>query len=100
MCLKIYNLLGYKEHGFCYRKGAIFNENKKYQNSCQYLSNGICVWTVIEGKSKYIHMIDDFDCTKCGKCIAVCEEKAIIQISGKLPKLPNRLTKVGRFKKR
>lgn len=48
MCLKIYNLLGYKEHGFCYRKGAIFNENKKYQNSCQYLSNGICVWTVLK----------------------------------------------------
>ena len=54
----------------------------------------------IDGKSNYIHMIDDFECTKCGKCIAVCEEKAIIQTSGKLPKLPNRLTKVGRFKKR
>ena len=47
MCLKIYNLLGYKEHGFCYRKGAIFNENEKYQNSCQYFFNGISVWIVL-----------------------------------------------------
>ena len=44
-------------------------------------------------------MIDEFDCDKCGKCIEACEEGAIIKTSGKVPKLPNRLTKVGRFKR-
>lgn len=60
----------------------------------------VCPKDCIEGKAKYIHMIDDFDCIKCGKCIEACEEGAIRQTTGKLPKLPNRLTKVGRFKKR
>ena len=60
----------------------------------------VCPKDCIEGKAKYIHMIDDFDCTKCGKCMEVCDEDAIVQTTGKLPKLPNRLTKVGKFKKR
>lgn len=60
----------------------------------------VCPKDCIEGKAKYIHMIDEFDCTKCGKCMEVCEEDAIIQTTGKLPKLPDRLTKVGKFKKR
>ena len=59
----------------------------------------VCPEDCIEGKPKYIHMIDEFDCTKCGKCIEVCEDEAIIQTAGKLPKLPNRLTKVGKFRK-
>lgn len=60
----------------------------------------ICPQDCIEGKMKYIHMIDEFDCTKCGKCIEHCAEGAIQRTSGKLPKLPDRLTKVGKFKKR
>ncbi len=59
----------------------------------------VCPADCIEGKAKFIHMIDEFECTKCGKCIEACEEEAIIQTSGKLPKLPSRLTKVGKFKK-
>lgn len=59
----------------------------------------ICPKDCIEGKNGYIHMIDTFDCTKCGKCISACEEEAIIRTTGKVPKLPNRLTKVGRFRK-
>ncbi len=59
----------------------------------------VCPAECIEGKAKYIHMIDEFECTKCGKCIEACEEGAVIQTSGKLPKLPGRLTKVGKFKK-
>ena len=59
----------------------------------------VCPADCIEGKAKYIHMIDEFDCTRCGKCIDACEEEASIKTSGKLPKLPNRLTKVGKFKK-
>ncbi len=59
----------------------------------------VCPLDCIEGRPKYIHMIDDMTCNKCGKCIEVCEEQAIVKTSGKVPKLPNRLTKVGRFKK-
>lgn len=59
----------------------------------------VCPKDCIEGKAKYIHMIDDFDCTKCGKCIEACPEDAIVQTTGKVPKLPNRLTKVGKFRK-
>lgn len=59
----------------------------------------VCSKDCIEGKSGYIHMIDEFECSKCRACIAECEEGAILQVSGKLPKLPNRLTKVGKFKK-
>ncbi len=60
----------------------------------------VCPVDAIEGKAGYIHMIDEFECTKCGKCIAACDNDAIIQTSGRLPKLPTRLTKVGKFKKR
>lgn len=60
----------------------------------------VCPLDCIEGRPKYIHMIDDMTCDKCGKCITVCEEEAIIKTSDKVPKLPNRLTKVGRFKRR
>ena len=59
----------------------------------------VCPADCIEGKAKFIHMIDEFECTKCGKCIEACEEDAVVLTSGKLPKLPSRLTKVGKFKK-
>lgn len=60
----------------------------------------VCPEDCIEGRAKYIHMIDEFDCTRCGKCIEVCGEDAIIKTSDRLPKLPTRLTKVGRFKRK
>lgn len=59
----------------------------------------VCPVDCIDGKAKYIHMIDEFECTKCGKCMEACGEDAIIQTAGKLPKLPNRLVKVGKFKR-
>lgn len=59
----------------------------------------VCPVDCIEGKAGYIHMIDELDCTKCGKCIEVCGDEAIKKASGKLPKLPDRLTKCGKFKK-
>jgi NAD-dependent dihydropyrimidine dehydrogenase PreA subunit len=59
----------------------------------------VCAVDCIEGKKGFIHMIDDFECTKCGKCVAACEYEAIIQTSGRVPKLPDRLTKCGKFKK-
>lgn len=60
----------------------------------------VCPQDCIEGKAGYIHMIDEFDCTKCGKCIEVCENDAVISTTGRVPKLPTRLTKCGKFKKR
>jgi NADH:ubiquinone oxidoreductase, NADH-binding (51 kD) subunit len=59
----------------------------------------VCPVDCIEGKAGYIHMIDELDCTKCGKCIEVCESEAIRKASGKTPKLPDRLTKCGKFRK-
>ncbi len=71
-------------------------------NECQGCEEcaDVCPAGAIEGKAGYIHMIDEFECTKCGKCIAACENEAIIQTTGRVPKLPTRLTKCGKFKKR
>lgn len=60
----------------------------------------VCPADCIEGKNGFIHMIDEFDCTKCGKCIEACEYDAIVKTTGRIPKLPTRLTKCGKFKKR
>jgi NAD-dependent dihydropyrimidine dehydrogenase PreA subunit len=60
----------------------------------------VCPVNCIEGKSGYIHIIDEFDCTKCGKCMDVCSDDAVMKTTGRLPKLPERLTRVGRFNRR
>ena len=59
----------------------------------------VCPEDAIEGKAGYISMLDEYECTKCGKCIEACENGAIQFASGRMPKLPDRLTKVGRFRK-
>ena len=33
-------------------------------------------------------VIDGFDCTRCGKCLEVCQNGAVKRTSGRLPKLP------------
>lgn len=58
-----------------------------------------CPLDCIQGKAGFIHMIDEFECTKCGKCIEVCSDNAIKQAAGRVPKLPDRLMKCGKFKK-
>jgi len=58
----------------------------------------ICPADCIEGKDGFIHMIDEIDCTRCGECSKACPEKAVILTSGRVPKLPSRLTKCGRFR--
>ncbi len=57
----------------------------------------VCPVECIDGKKGFIHMIDEFECTSCGKCIEVCDECAILKSDGKVPKLPRKLTKVGKF---
>jgi NADH:ubiquinone oxidoreductase subunit F (NADH-binding)/NAD-dependent dihydropyrimidine dehydrogenase PreA subunit len=59
----------------------------------------VCPVDCIEGDDGFIHMIDELDCIKCGKCIEVCPEDAILKATGRLPKLPKKLTKVGKFKR-
>lgn len=83
--------------GVCFSAETIYIDPKLCQGCGDCMD--VCPKDCIEGKAKYIHMIDDFDCDKCGKCIEACEEGAIIKTSGKVPKLPNRLTKVGRFRR-
>lgn len=60
---------------------------------------GKCPLNCIEGLPGYIHMIEDIDCNKCGKCIEFCKAGAIIKTTGNVPKLPDRLTPIGRFKR-
>ena len=54
----------------------------------------ICPENCIESKAGYVSVIDGFDCTRCGKCLEICEKGAIIKTSGRLPKLPNKPTRV------
>lgn len=51
----------------------------------------------IEGKKKFIYMIDPDMCTGCGKCVSSCDEEAIKVNDGTI-KLPKKLTRVGKFK--
>lgn len=83
--------------GVCFSAETIYIDPKACTGCGDCMD--VCPKDCIEGKVKFIHMIDDFDCDRCGKCIEECSEDAIIRTSGKLPKLPNRLTKVGRFKR-
>ena len=56
-----------------------------------------CNYTAIEGKKGFIHMIDQDMCEHCGECVDKCPEEAIVMVEGKLPKLPKKLTRVGKF---
>lgn len=58
----------------------------------------VCPADCIEGQPGYIHMLDDYDCTKCGACVKACPNNAIILTTGRVPKVPFRMTKVGRFR--
>lgn len=95
----------YEEHvkkkacsaGVCFSTSMIYIDPQSCQG-CEECSD-VCPKDCIDGKKGFIHMIDEFDCTQCGKCMEVCEYDAIIQTTGKVPKLPNRLVKCGKFKK-
>ena len=59
----------------------------------------VCPAKAIDGLDGYIHMIDTMDCTSCGKCLGACPTNAIRVTQSKPPHLPDRLTRVGHFKK-
>jgi fumarate reductase flavoprotein subunit/NADH-quinone oxidoreductase subunit F len=60
---------------------------------------GDCPQDAILGKKGYIHMIDTLDCIQCGACVGSCDEGSIVITENRPPKLPERLTKCGRFKR-
>lgn len=59
----------------------------------------VCPKDCIDGSDGFIHMIDELECIKCGDCIKACPENAIIKTTNRIPKLPTRKTKCGRFKR-
>lgn len=83
--------------GVCFSAETVYIDPKTCEGCMECMD--VCPKDCIEGKAGFIHMIDDFDCDGCGKCMEVCEAGAIQKTSGKLPKLPNRLVKVGRFRR-
>lgn len=83
--------------GVCFSTETVYIDPKLCEGCGDCMD--ACPKDCIEGKPKYIHMIDDMACDRCRRCMEVCSVGAIVKTGGKLPKLPNRLTKVGRFKK-
>lgn len=59
-----------------------------------------CPTSAIDGAAGYIHMVFDNWCTKCGACIPACPENAIHLTLESVPKLPDRMLRVGRFQTR
>ncbi len=83
--------------------GVCFSNDICYIEPTLCSGCGKCISTcdedAIYGMDGYIHMIDSVDCTRCKKCVDSCPEEAIKITSGRPPRLPDRLTRVGRFKR-
>lgn len=58
-----------------------------------------CPEDAIDGAAGYIHIVFDNGCTKCGACMGACPEKVIHLTTGRVPKLPDRMLRVGRFRR-
>ncbi len=82
--------------GVCYKAEAVYVILPDVCTGCGDCIDE-CDEDAIIGKAKFIHMIDQDMCEQCGKCVAACDEGAIVAVEGKLPKLPKKLTKVGKF---
>ena len=82
--------------GVCFQKGTTY---VILPDKCTGCTDCIdeCDEMAIEGKKGFIHMIDQDMCEHCGKCVEICEEEAIVAVDGKMPKLPKKLTRVGKF---
>ncbi len=81
--------------GLCYKADALY-----YIDPDECIGCGECIDAceeeAIEGKDGYIHIIDQDLCEHCGKCVPACEE-GCIKTATKLPRLPKKRTKVGRW---
>lgn len=83
--------------GVCFQAGATYIILPDKCTGCMDCIDE-CNYTAIEGKKNFIHMIDQDMCEHCGECVSTCDEEAIVKWEGaKLPKLPKKLTRVGRF---
>ncbi len=54
----------------------------------------VCPEQCIESRKGYTSVIDEFDCTRCGKCLDVCAYSAIKKTSGRMPKLPSNSVRI------
>lgn len=59
----------------------------------------VCEAKAIDVKKGYVSELDLFDCTRCGACLEACPAGAIKKVSGKLPKLPSKRTKLKGYTK-
>lgn len=82
--------------GVCYKAEAVYVILPDQCVGCGDCMDE-CDEDAIVGKKGFIHMIDQDMCENCGKCVGACDEEAIVAVTGKLPKLPKKLTKVGKF---
>lgn len=57
-----------------------------------------CPVDAIDGAEGYIHIVFDNGCTKCGECVAACPVGAIHKTLNRVPKLPPKMMRVGRFR--
>lgn len=80
----------------CFQKGATYVILPDKCTGCMDCIDE-CDEMAIEGKKGFIHMIDQDMCESCGKCVDACDEEAIVVVEGKMPKLPKKLTRVGKF---
>ncbi len=54
----------------------------------------VCEAGAIDVRKGYVSELDSFDCTRCGACLEACPVSAIKKVSGKLPKLPSKRSKL------
>ena len=59
----------------------------------------VCPHDSIDGAEGYIHVVFDNTCSKCGKCLEACPNGSIHVTTDALPRLPNKMMRVGRFNK-
>ena len=59
-----------------------------------------CPNEAIEGKRKYIHVIDSFECDRCGKCAEICPKNAIVKAGAIKPRTPEEPVPVGKWRGR
>ena len=81
--------------GKCYKAAELYYIDP---DECQGCGDCIdaCPEDAIEGKDGFIHIIDQDLCEQCGKCVSACDE-GCIKTATKLPKLPKKKTKVGKW---
>lgn len=81
--------------GKCYKAAELY-----YIDPDECIGCGDCIDAcpeeAIEGKDGFIHIIDQDLCEQCGKCVSACDE-GCIKTATKLPKLPKKKTKVGKW---